>query len=450
MVDIDLDRFKRINDTLGAATGDAVLMEMASRLTTFAERLSNGGVPGCDTPEVQLACLGGDEFALVVSVTNGRPDYLVAANELRKTLTQPICLHGHEFVVTASLGVACYPEHGRSVEVLLKNAESARNEAKRLGGNTERRYQSSMSSGLSECLSLENELRRALENDELSMFYQPKYCPVTRRIQGAEAVIRWFHPERGEIPPLAFVPIAEESGLIADLGRWVADAVSEQVSSWNYFGIAPGPVAINVSGQEFGLGNPVETLLTAIRKADIPASALEVEITETVLMGDIRSVTKNLNLLREAGFSLAVDDFGTGYSSLRYLQRFPVDVLKIDSSFVSDLEKNTDSRAICTAIIAMAKSLNLQVVGEGVETKWQLEFLRRQRCDLVQGFLLSEPLSSDGFADLLSEEAKRSDAPEADTHTRVTHLSARRNSRIQNRRVRAAFTRLHRPENISR
>lgn len=409
---IDLDRFKRINDTLGTATGDAVLVEMAARLSAAAHDIVQKNADISDDTDIRLACLGGDEFAVLLANSSNRPDYLAIANELRKDLARPITLHGHEFVVTASLGVACYPQHGRTAEVLLKNAESARDEAKRLGSNTQRSYRSSMSSGLTEGFSLENELRRALENDELSMYYQPKYCPHTRRSQGAEALLRWFHPTRGEIPPMAFIPIAEETGLIADIGRWVAGTVCEQISTWKYFGITPGPIAINVSGQEFGLGNPVETLIKAIGKAGIPASALELEITETVLMSDIRSVMTNLHSLREIGFSLAVDDFGTGYSSLRYLQRFPVDVLKIDSTFISDLEKSTDSRAICTAIIAMAQSLGLKVVGEGVETKWQLEFLRRQECELVQGLLLSEPLAPDSFADIVTNDLHGTSAGE--------------------------------------
>ena len=265
-----------------------------------------------------------------------------------------------------------------------------------------------MNSGVTECLNLENELRRALENDELSMYYQPKYCARTLEHSGAEALLRWFHPERGEIPPTAFIPIAEESGLITELGCWVANEVCEQISSWQYFGISPGPIAINISGQEFGLGDPVATLTEAVNKADISASAMELEITETVLMSDIRSVMLALHALREEGFSLAVDDFGTGYSSLRYLQKFPVDVLKIDSSFVHDVERNTDSRAICTAIIALARSLGLKVVGEGVESNWQLEFLKRQACDMVQGFLLSKPLSPNDFADHLKTGLPRS------------------------------------------
>jgi len=417
---IDLNRFKRINDTLGSSTGDAVLVKMATRLSKYVDNLRYNQTIGASEPENCLACFGGDEFALLLSGLPYSFDFTLIAEQLRRFLAKPLMLNGHEFVVTASIGVATFPEHGESVEVLLKNAESARDEAKGLGSNTQKLYRSSMSSGVTECLNLENELRRALENDELSMYYQPKYCAKTLEHSGAEALLRWFHPERGEISPTAFIPIAEESGLITELGCWVADKVCEQISSWQYFGISPGPIAINISGQEFGLGDPVATLTEAIRKADIPATALQLEITETVLMSDIRSVMVALHALREEGFSLAVDDFGTGYSSLRYLQKFPVDVLKIDSSFVHDVERNTDSRAICTAIIAMARSLGLKVVGEGVESNWQLEFLKRQACNMVQGFLLSKPLSPDDFAVHLKRGLPRSRSTD-----RVIQLSSR-------------------------
>ena len=408
LFNIDLNRFKRINDTLGSSTGDDVLVKMATRLSKYVDSLRLHQSNGTGGPDSCLASFGGNEFALLLSGLSHPSDFTLIAEQLRKLLAEPVMLKGHEFVVTASIGVAMYPEHGASVEALLKNAESARDEAKHLGGNTQKLYRSSMNSGVTECLNLENELRRALENDELSMYYQPKYCANTREHRGAEALLRWFHPERGEISPTAFIPIAEESGLITELGCWVANNVCQQISSWEYFGISPGPIAINISGQEFSRGDPVATLTAAVSKADIARSALELEITETVLMSDIRSVMLALHALREEGFSLAVDDFGTGYSSLRYLQKFPIDVLKIDSSFVHDVERNSDSRAICTAIIALARSLGLKVVGEGVESNWQLEFLKRQACDMVQGFLLSKPLSPNDFADHLKTGLPRS------------------------------------------
>ena len=419
---IDLDRFKRINDTLGTSTGDTVLDEMASRLSAYVDETLLGVAANDGSLDCCLARFGGNEFALaIIDSANPIPGSGVA-EQIRRRMAQPLDLRGHEFVVTGSIGVSTYPDHGTTAEALMKNAESAREEAKRLGRNAQRLYRSSMTTGMIECLDLENELRLALENDELTMAYQPKFCTQTLQPRGAEALIRWQHPQRGEIPPAAFIPIAEESGLITDIGRWVANRVAEQVSLWRYLGIDAGPIAINVSGQEFGQGNPVTTLNDAIDKAGIPASTLELEITESVLLSDIRSVMSALHGLREQGFAVAVDDFGTGYSSLRYLQRFPVDVLKIDSSFVSDVERNAESRAICTAIIALARGLGLSVVGEGVESKWQLEFLRREQCDIAQGFLLGEPLSVEEFTEQVCDSSRQLKLAAAD---RVVPLQSR-------------------------
>ena len=405
ILSIDLNHFKRINDALGTVTGDAVLREMAARLSTVAGEWvidSGAGAEACC-----VASFGGDEFALVVPGSPSMPGAETLTDRLRDALSEPLVINGHEFVVTASIGIATFPEHGDTVEVLMKNAESARREARRLGRNTQAFYRSSMSTGVTEGLNLENELRRALENDELAVHYQPKYCTQTLKQHGAEALLRWHHPTRGEIAPSDFVPIAEESGMISDVGRWVSEKVCQQIALWNYLGVEPGPIAINISGQEFGLGDPVSTLTDAVRHAGISASSVELEITETVLMSDIRSVMRALHSLREEGFSIAVDDFGTGYSSLRYLQRLPVDVLKIDYSFVRYLEKYADTRAICTAIIAMAHSLGLKVVGEGVENQWQLDFLQRESCDMAQGFLMSRALPAMGFTELLQRGSRQ-------------------------------------------
>jgi len=254
-----------------------------------------------------------------------------------------------------------------------------------------------MSADSLECLDLENELRRALENDSLGVAYQPKCRTDTGTLVGAEALLRWEHPTRGDISPKVFIPIAEEAGLISQLGEWVTNRVCQQIAAWHYTGVSTVPISINVSGAEFVGGNPLDTVMHAVRRAGIAPGLIELEITETVLMSDIRSVVSTLHELREAGFSLAVDDFGTGYSSLRYLQRFPVDTLKIDSSFVRDVETNGDSRAICTAIVALARSLRLGVVGEGVETEWQRRFLEREGCDVLQGFLVSRPIPAADF-----------------------------------------------------
>ena len=235
------------------------------------------------------------------------------------------------------------------------------------------------------------------------MIIREQYAAITHylNIDGSAPVVIFIQP--------TFCKYIITSGLITDIGRWVASSVCQQIAAWQYFGISPGPVAINVSGQEFGRGDVVSTMANAVRNARIAASAVELEITEGVLISDIRSVTRSLHALREQGFSLAVDDFGTGYSSLCYLQKFPVDVLKIDRSFVHDVERNADSRAICTAIVALARSLGLAVVAEGVENNWQLEFLRRQACETVQGFLFSKPVLADEFVGLLGHHPSRKD-----------------------------------------
>lgn len=419
--DIDLNRFKRINDTLGTATGDAVLTKMAERLTEFVNGLDASTLT--EQRDNCLACFGGDHFALALAGLSESFDVSLIAEQLRACIAAPLDINSYEFVLTASIGTAVCPEHGEQVETLQKNAESARDEAKRRGRNTQEVYRRSMRSGVGERLSLENELRRALENDELSVQYQPKCCTTTLEHRGAEALLRWRHAQRGFIPPSTFIPIAEESGLIGELGQWVTNAVCEQIASWQETGICLGPIAINISGQEFGQSDLVAMLADATSRAGIEPSALELEITESVLMRDVGSVKRALHELREAGFSLAVDDFGTGYSSLRYLQEFPVDVLKIDASFVRDAENNPDSRAICTAIIALARSLGLRVVGEGVEDDWQLKFLGRERCDIAQGFYLGKAVPALEFAQKLLEEASRT------RHTvnqRIVQFSSRR------------------------
>ena len=399
----NLDRFKRINDSLGAATGDSVLMEVANRVSTCLEALFDAR-DDAHAASWHLARLGGDEFAVLLPDLEHGPDVVSVGQQIKSAIAAPMALGGHEFVMTASIGASAYPRHGRDAEALIKHATLARDEARKAGDGTCRFYRKSMNANAIEYLDLENDLRRALEDDELQIHYQPKYRTDSMRVCGAEALLRWVHPERGDIPPSTFIPIAEESGLIADIGRWVADGVCQQIAAWQYFGCSPGPIAFNVSGHEFGSGDVVETIASAVRRAGIGTSDVQLEITESVLIGDIRSVKQALHMLREHGFSLAVDDFGTGYSSLCYLQDFPVDALKIDRSFVRDVERNTDSRTICSGIIALAKSLGLAVVGEGVENDWQVEFLRRQKCDYVQGFLLGEAMPADRYAALLADE----------------------------------------------
>lgn len=405
---IDLDRFKRINDTLGSSIGDETLVETSRKLETTVASIVADADPGRVRLHC-LACFGGNVFALMLAGDFETSWLGDVAETVGRTIAEPIEIRGHEFVVTASIGVACSPMHGSEVDVLLKNAEAARSAAKVRGSDSQKIYRSSMDAGDVDRLDLENELRRAVESDALTIVFQPKFQSRSGELVGAEALLRWEHPSRGAIPPQTFVRIAEEAGLIALLGEWVTDRVCQQIAGWRYLGLDPGRIAINVSGQEFVRTDPLDTALRAVRRAGIEPDSLELEITETVIMSDIRSVVRSLHRIREAGFSLAVDDFGTGYSSLRYLQRFPVDTLKIDSSFVRDTEINADSRAICAAIIALARSLRLSVVGEGVETEWQRCFLEREGCDVMQGYLLGTPLPAAEYAELLVPDQPEDD-----------------------------------------
>ena len=403
----NLNRFKRINDTLGAAIGDAVLKEVANRVSECLAELIDDRGAGDESASWCLARLGGDEFAVLLQNPDIGPDVISVGEQIRAAVASPLTLGGHEFVITASVGVSVYPSHGADAEALIKHATLARDEARRAGDVACRFYQQSMNANAIESLDLENDLRRALEDNELRIEYQPKYCTDSMQICGAEALLRWTHPERGEIPPDTFISIAEDSGLIGDIGHWVAENVCQQIAAWQYFGHSTGRIAINVSGHEFGNGDVVDRMISAVRRAGISTSDIQLEITENVLISDIRSVLKALYALRENGFSIAVDDFGTGYSSLRYLQKLPIDELKIDRSFVLDVEKNTDSRSICSAIIALAKSLGLAVVGEGVENAWQAQFLKRLQCDFMQGFLLGRPMPPDQFVKLEFTQDRR-------------------------------------------
>ncbi|MEM6641218.1 MAG: EAL domain-containing protein [Pseudomonadota bacterium] len=406
LLNIDLDRFKRINDSLGHSVGDALLRSVAQRLEKCirpSDYLAKGGAADEPTEEHQrIARLGGDEFVILVNAVNVRSAVEVVATRVREALQAPFRYQGRQFVLTPSIGVVVYPQDGSDVDVLLTRADTAMYDAKRAGRNTLRFYDPEMDASALERLWLEEDLRDALGSDQLSLHYQPKVCLATGEINGAEALLRWQHPERGAISPATFIPVAEDTGLIFELGNWVVQHACRQLREWQDAGVDFGPLSINVSAEQFERVDVADQILRALWENGVRPAKLIVEITENLLMQDSADVRARLNTLRDAGVAIAMDDFGTGYSSLAYLQKFPLDALKIDRSFVMNLERNTSSAEICGAIIAMARKLGLRVVAEGIEEVAQYELLAEAGCDQGQGFLFSRPIPAPAFAELVA------------------------------------------------
>jgi diguanylate cyclase (GGDEF)-like protein len=392
---IDLDQFKRINDTLGHGTGDALLRQVAERLQVAVDQIGIDGVQG------QIARLGGDEFMIVLT---GLRDAMHAEQAAERMLTEhavPYWQANYELVVTSSIGIAKYPEHGDDMQSLLKNAEAAMYEAKSSGRNQLRVYDCAVSARALKRLSLEMELRRAVEDSALEVYYQPKYEARSLRLVGGEALLRWFHPTRGQIPTADFIAIAEETGLIADIGKWTLQRVCRDLTKWRAAGLSLPSVAVNVSGRDFAHPEALLRISDIVAEAKLSPSLFELELTEGVLMRDAEAGRRSLLALKEFGFALAVDDFGTGYCSLNYLKRFPLDTLKIDRSFVADISEDPDDAAIVRAIIALGHTLSLKIVAEGVTTQAQLKFLQAEGCDAIQGFLMSPAIAADAFAELM-------------------------------------------------
>jgi diguanylate cyclase (GGDEF)-like protein len=396
---IDLDQFKRINDTLGHETGDALLRLAAERLANALARLGSSD-DGAGV-RAHLARVGGDEFIVVLTGAPREQDARQAAERIQGALAAPFVHAGYELVVTPSIGIALFPEHGADAQSLLKNADGAMYEAKASGRNQFRFYTSAVNARALKRLSLEMELRRAFEASKLEVHYQPKYETRDLKLLGGEALLRWNHPERGPIPPSDFVAVAEETGLISDIGRWAMQQVCRDMVEWRRLGLALPSIAVNVSGRDFMRQESVLRLSEAVDQARLSASLFELELTEGVLMQDAEVGRRLLLALKELGFALAVDDFGTGYCSLNYLKRFPLDTLKIDRSFVEDIGVDADDAAIVRAIIALGHNLGLRIVAEGVSKPTQLEFLRREGCDAVQGYLFSAAIPVDAFTSLL-------------------------------------------------
>jgi len=386
---LDLDRFKYINDSLGHATGDKLLQFVSKRLL--------GGVRGSDT----VSRMGGDEFVILLSEIAYPEDAARSARKLLDLLSVPHFIEGNDLQIDGSIGISVYPEDGEDAETLIKNADTAMYHAKENGRNNFQFFKAGMNLKSVERQSLEGNMRHAVDREEFLLHYQPKVNLDTGEITGVEALIRWQQPDRGLVPPSQFVPIAEECGLIIQIGRWVLREACRQGRAWQDAGLRPLPIAVNVSAVEFRDKSFVEGVRTTLAETGLEGRYLELELTEGVLMEHAESTAAVLQELKTMGIRLAVDDFGTGYSSLSYLQQFPIDVLKIDQSFVHRITGDPDHSPIVSAIISMGKSLKHLVVAEGIETQEQRGYLQAQRCAEGQGYLFSRPLAAAQFAHLL-------------------------------------------------
>ncbi len=398
---IDIDHFKEINDTFGHLAGDATL-------ETVAERLS-GVLP----ERTVIGRLAGDEFAVIVDRLETGPETLEALDKLARKildrLADPFYVQGHEVFMTASMGIASYPTDAPDVIDLIRNADAALYHAKKNGGNVFSYYSPEMNEAAVERLMTKSKLKRAFERDELLVHYQPKYNIETGEVIGAEALVRWELPERGIILPSDFIPIAEETNLIVEIGEWVLDRVCEDFRYWQRSVSSPGRVSVNLSLKQLRQPNFIDRISSIMRNYGVSPTSLELEITETTLMENPTRTIKLLDELYALGLHLAIDDFGTGYSSLSALQQFPISTLKIDQSFVRDVAINPDDATIVGTIVHMGRSLKMDVVAEGVETEEQLSFLQTLDCTYVQGLLFGDPMSSDNYLELLLKQADGTD-----------------------------------------
>lgn len=387
---IDVDRFKQINDSLGHSAGDEVLRRIVSRLKASARQV--------DT----VARLAGDEFVVLMENLSTPEQAELVADRIVASMQEPIAMLGHSLVATVSIGSAIYPRDDDQIHNLLSKADAAMYEAKSAGRNGFCSYTPEMHTYNPASMSLESELRGAIERDELVLFFQPQVDLTDGRVRGVEALLRWHHSRRGLIPPMQFIPVAEESGLIIQLGEWVLRQALAQLRAWQGQGMAPLPVAVNISALQLRQKGFVGFLMARLAEFAIEPGLLELELTETVLMKDVEEVLRTLNEIKALGIRLAIDDFGTGFSSLSYLRRFPIDRLKIDQSFVRDIDSTPVNESIARAIVALANSLSLEIVAEGIEKPAEVAVLRQMHCHEGQGYLFSRPIEAARFPAWLS------------------------------------------------
>ncbi len=399
---IDLDRFKRINDTLGHDVGDMVLQIVGNRINTCIRSSDIAALhQSTSGKNEQVARLGGDEFTVVLTDIGQPEEAALAARRILEAISLPIQIGTQEVIVSASIGIALGPRDGYDVESLLKNADLAMYSVKDKGRNNYHFFDHTMNETVLNKFALENDLRKAIEQNQLELYFQPKINPMTGVIVGAEVLLRWKHPHRGMISPVVFIPVAEESGFIVELGVWVLNRACEINRDWQNRGMPSVPLAINLSAANFRHPDLLPGIRKTLADLQLHPDFLVIELTEGVLMNDVEESIATLQALKDMGIYLSVDDFGTGYSSLNYLKRFPLDELKIDRSFVKDIITDTHDAAITAAIIGLAQNLKLSVVAEGVETTEQADFLLRRGCNTMQGYLFAKPMPQKEFEELL-------------------------------------------------
>jgi diguanylate cyclase (GGDEF)-like protein len=390
---VDLDRFKIINDTLGHAAGDSLLSDVAKRLNQ------------CVRESDIVARVGGDEFIILLREVSDASQVATVARKILSTVVKPLSIHGQECRVTASIGISLFPSDAQDEESLIKNADAAMYAAKEDGRNACRFHSREIKNQSIERLMLETSLRRALERNELVLYYQPKRDLGHDGISGVEALLRWHHPDLGLLQPSRFIPLAEETGLIVPIGKWVLETACAQNMAWQRQGLPAIRIAVNLSPRQFADPNLLHDIRAALEKSGMPAQLLELEITESMVMHNVERTVRVLEAIKSLGITLAIDDFGTGYSSMSLVKKFPIDALKIDRSFVREIMNDSEDKAIADAIIALGRALNLTVVAEGVETAEQEAFLRAHKCDEIQGYLISKPVPADEFAAFLANHA---------------------------------------------
>ncbi|MBC8412288.1 EAL domain-containing protein [bacterium] len=400
---IDVDNFKRINDTLGHSSGDQLLISIADRINRAIRK--SDPLTGHSKNTI-VARLGGDEFTVLLPELKDVDDARKVADRIINAFSMPVILDHTEIFASISIGIALYPKDGKDIETLLKNADAAMYYTKDHGKNSYHYYEESMNAASLTRLTFEVDLRRALLQEEFLLHYQPIVDAATGRISVVEALIRWEQPGKGMISPVEFIPVAEQSGMILKISEWVIRAACKQLMIWKKAGITHIPIAINLTNHQFQQTLFVNELVQVLQEFELSTADLHLEITENTIMENTGIAVSNLHALSEMGFRLVIDDFGTGYSSLSYLNRFPIHAIKIDRSFVSEIDLDPNTAAISDAIISMAHSLNLRVVGEGVETEQQVRVLRQQKCDELQGYLFSKPLPAKEITELLLREKK--------------------------------------------